>query len=287
MENYEVRPPWPDEIPRVQHFLPPAFLFDPNPFLLVAVAGRVERLIGALAMTLRPLEKIKATWLCIRVEDQHPSGAEMLLGGLDEAWARGAQSVYFGQTVDEESEAAEGLRKMGFVPAAVHEVYEMDAKEIWERTDRIRQRLLARNLIPPDVELTTLQPSVVPKVRKFLIANLPESASVLALETAGYKAEHSIALIQGGEIKGVLLCRRVGPVSYVGLRVVAEELRGGLGWANLLLLNATLSSGLQTGLEISRFEFNPEQHLDTKQFAELNEARLVGRRLLLKIQRPA
>lgn len=73
----------------------------------------------------------------------------------------------------------------------------------------------------------------------------------------------------------------------MGLRVVAEELRGGLGWANLLLLNATLSSGLQTGLEISRFEFNPEQHLDTKQFAQLNDARLVGRRLLLKIIRSA
>lgn len=212
MEHYEVRAPWPDEIPRVQHFLPPAFLFDPNPYLLVAVAGRVERLVGALAVTLKPLEKIKATWLCIRVDENHPSGTEMLRSGLEEAWARGAESVYFGQTVDEESEAANGLKKMGFEPAAVHEVYEMDSREIWQRTDRIRQRLLSRNLIPPEVELTTLQPSVVPKVRKFLIANLPESASVLALETAGYKAEHSIALLQGGEVKGVLLCRRAGRV---------------------------------------------------------------------------
>ena len=288
MENYEVRPPWPDEIPRVQHFLPPAFLFDANPFLLVTVAGRVERLVGALALTLRSLEKIKATWLCMRVEDyHHPSGAEMLRGGLEEAWARGAESVYFGQTVDEESEAARALKQMGFEHAAIHEVYEVNSKEIWERTDRLCQRLRARDLIPVDVELTTLQPSVVPKVRQFLATNLPESVSVLALETSGYKAEHSIALVLKGEIKGVLLCRRVGHVGHIGLRAVAAELRGGFGWANLLLLHGALGSGLQTGLEVSRFEFNAEQHLDTKQFAQLNAARFVGRRLLLKIIRSA
>jgi N-acetylglutamate synthase-like GNAT family acetyltransferase len=286
-DDVTIRPPWPDEIPRLQHFLPAGFLFDDDPFLLVAVSGRVERFVAALAMTLRPLQKIKATWLCVRVDNNHSSGGELLRRSLDEAWQRGAQSVYFGQTIDEEADAARGLKQMGFEPAAVHEVYEVDSRQIWERTERIRQRLHARALIPPDVELTTLQPSVVPRARKFLVANLPESASILALETAGYKAEHSIALLQNGEVKGVLLSRRLGPVSYVGLRAVAEELRGGVGWANLLMLNATLASGLQTGLETVRFEFNPDQHLDTKQFAEVNRARLVGRRVLFKIQRPA
>jgi hypothetical protein len=284
----EVRPPWSDEIPRLQYFLPTAFLFDPSPFLLVAVTGRVERFVGAMAMAARPLEGVKTTWLCLRVEDHHErSAAEMLRRGLDEAWARGAQCVYFGQTVDEKSEMATALKEMGFERVATHEVYEVNSTEIWGRADRILQRLRARNLIPPDVELTTLQPNVVPKVRQFLATNLPESASVPALEAAGYKAEHSIALLRSGEIKGVLLCRRAGHVAHIGLRAVAVELRGGLGWANLLLLHASLSSGLQTGLEISRFEFDPEQHIDTKQFAELNGAHFVGRRLLLKINRPA
>ena len=279
----EVRPPWPDELARVQYFLPHAFLFDANPFLLVAVSGRVQRFVGALGMTLRPLERIHATWLCMRVENNDGSGTELLQKGLDEAWKRGAQSVYFGQTFDEDSPAAGALTEAGFNPSAVHEVYEVNSKQMWERIDRLHQRLRERNLVPPDVELTTLQPAVVPQVRKFLLANLPASASALTLETAGYKAEHSIALMQKGEVKGVLLCRRAGNVSYVGLRVVAEELRGGLGWANLMLLHASLSSGLQTGLELSRFEFDPEQHHDTKQFADVSGARLIGRRLLLKI----
>jgi hypothetical protein len=282
----EVRLPWPDEMPRLHHFLPAAFLFDANPYLLVAASGRVERFVAALGMTLRPLQKIKATWLCLRVENEGASGAELLRRGLDEAWKRGALSVYFGQTIDEESPAASGLQQAGFAASAVHEVYEVKSGEVWQRIDRIYERLRARNLIPPDVQLTTLQPSVIPKARQFLLNNLPSSASALALETAGYKSEHSLALTQNGEVKGVLLCRRTGKVAYTGLRVVAEELRGGFGWANLLLLHASLLSGLQTGLEISRFEFDPQQHHDTKQFAELSGARLVTRRLLFKIDNP-
>jgi hypothetical protein len=205
---------------------------------------------------------------------------------LEEAWNLGAVSVHFGQTIDEESPAAAVLEQAGFVVSAVHEVYEVDSRQMGQRLDRIYQRLRSRHLIPSNIEVTTLQPSVVPKVRNFLIANLPSSASAVALETAGYKGQHSIAILQEGTVKGVLLCRRTADVAYVGLRVVAEELRGGLAWANLLLLHASLSSGLQTGLERTRFEFNPGQHQDTKQFAELSGAQLVGRRFLLKIDRP-
>jgi hypothetical protein len=285
-DQTEVRPPWTDEMPRLQYFLPAAFLFDPNPFLLVAVAGRVERFVGALALTLRQLDETPSAWLSMRVENENPVGAELLERGLEEAWKRGTGSVHFGQTVDEESAAAEALQRAGFEPGAVHEVYEINSHLMGARLNRIHERLMARKIIPSNVELTTLQPSVVPKVRRFLFENLPSSASALALETASYKAEHSLALMQDGVIKGVLLCRRAANVAHVGLRVVAEELRGGLGWANLLLLHGAISSGLQTGLELTRFEFNPGQHHDTKQFANLNGARLVGRRLLFKVKKP-
>ena len=282
----EVRLPWPDEMPRVQHFLPPAFLFDPKPFLLVAVSGRVERLVGAVALT-RPLENNPTAWLHLRIENEHPLGAELLEEGLAEAWQSGADDVHFAQTMEEQSPRAAVLQEAGFTATAVHEVYEVDSAEMGLRLDRIYQRMHARNLVPSDIELTTLQPNVLPRVRKFLLENLPSSVSALALETAGYKAEHSLALVQNGAIKGVLLCRRAANVAFVGLRVVAEELRGGFGWANLILLHASISSGLQTGLEVTRFEFNPGQHHDTKQFAEINRARLVGRRLLLRIKNPA
>jgi hypothetical protein len=285
--KFQVRPPWPDEMRRLQHYLPPAFLFDATPFLLVAVSGRVQRFVGALGMTLRPLEKIRATWMCMRLEEGHPSGPQLIQCALEEAWKRQARSVYFSQTIDEDTPGAVALQSVGFKATAVHEVYEIDVKELFQRIDAIFQRLKQRNRIPTNVEITTLQPSVIPKARKFLADNLMNNASALALETAGYKADTSLALVQDGQIKGVLLSRRTGNVSHTGLRVVDTELRGGLGWANLLLLHTSLLSGLQTGLEKSRFEFDPEQHLDTKQFAEIQGATLVGRRLLLKIDNPA
>ena len=152
-------------MPRVKHFLPHGFLFDPDPFVLVAVFGRVERFVGALAFTLRPLQNIRSIWLCLRVENEHPCGADLLQRGLEEAWKAGTDTVYFGQTIDENSPTATALQNVGFAPSSVHEVYEMDPKPLFERLDRVYQKLRARNRIPTDIEVTTLQPAVVPKVR--------------------------------------------------------------------------------------------------------------------------
>jgi hypothetical protein len=282
----QVREPWPDELPRVQHFLPSGFLFETDPFLLIAVVGRVERIVGALALSLKPLASLKAGWVSMRVEDDDPIGMRLLDEGLKAAWMRDVRRVYFGHTFAEDSTAAKSLRAAGFEIETVHEVYETDSREIFARLDRIYQRLCARNFIPANVEITTLLPAVVAKARKFLTEQMSQSASALAIETAAYKPEHSYALFVNGEMKGLLLSRRVGNISHVGLRVVDRSLRGRFDWANLALLHASARAGVQTGLEISRFEFNPEEHEDTRQFAGLNGARLVGRRLLFTIMRP-
>jgi hypothetical protein len=282
----QVRPPWPDEMPRVQHFIPFGFLFEPDPFLLIAVAGRVERIVGALALSLKPLAHLKAGWISMRMEDEGRARRDLLEEGLKAAWTRNVQRVYFGHTFEENSDPAKLLQAAGFETESVHEVYETDSREIFARLDRIYGRLCARNLIPANIEITTLLPAVIRKARKFLAEQMPHSVSALAIETAAFRPEDSYALFVGGEMKGLLLSRRVGNISHVGLRVVDRSLRGRFDWANLLLLHASARAGVQTGLEISRFEFNPEEHEDTRQFARLNGARLVGRRLLFTIMRP-
>lgn len=281
-----VREPWPDEIGRVQHFLRSAFLFDSEPYLVVAVTGRVERFVGALALTSRPLAQIRSSWLSMRVLNEDPSGPELLFRGLSEAWRKETRAVYFAQTVREGSMAEKLLREAGFGDSSVHEVYEMDSRALYERIHRIYERMLARNMFPEDAQLITLQATLVPKVRKFLRETLPGSASTLAHESAGYKADQSLVLLQNGEVKGVLLGRRRGAIGYTGLRVIAKELQGGSGWPNILLMRSSLASGLQTGLTTTRFEYDPEMHYDTHQFAKLHGARLVSRRHLLKIDNP-
>src|SRR2546423_15540607 len=101
----QVRAPWPDELPRVQHFLPLAFLFEPEPFLLIAVSGRVERIVGALVLSLKPLAHLKAGWISMRVENDDPSGAVLLEEGIKAGWMQGVRRIYFGQTFAEDSPA--------------------------------------------------------------------------------------------------------------------------------------------------------------------------------------
>ena len=48
--SIDIRPAWPEEIQRLRHFLPGAFLADADPFTCVAVQGRVERFVGAATL---------------------------------------------------------------------------------------------------------------------------------------------------------------------------------------------------------------------------------------------
>lgn len=285
----EVRPPWPDEMTRLQHFLPLAFLLNPQPpWLGVAVRGAVERLVGAASLSLQPMSDTEiGAQLCLRVEnrpEQVSLTVALVQSALAAAWAAGVARVDLSHTLEEDSPMAAALRELGFVTATRFEVYEFPSLPLWQRLHRIYERVKARGWFPAGAELTTLQPSVIGKVRAFLTEHLPGSASALTLENAGYKPEHSVALLLDGEVKGVLLCRRSGRVAQIGLRLIAPELRGGLPWANLFLIHASSASGLHTGMEVIRFELNPEQHPDTRQMAQLFGATLVGRRVLLGIE---
>ena len=272
---------------RVGYFLPAAFLFDSTPFLLVAVKGRVERLVGAVALSLKPGEKLTAGSLCFRADEEKATLIPALVRrALEQAWAMGARQVAMRQTVEEDSDVDRALRQIGFAPISVNELYEAPASgPLWESFGQIHARLRAGKLLPKGIGLTTLQPGLIPGVREFLASHLPASLSALAVENAGYRPEHSLALLLQGEVKGVLLCRRSGRAAFIGLLAVAPDLRGATGWANFLLLHEGVYSGARGGLDVIRFELNPEVHADTLQVARRLRARLTGRRVLLQIER--
>jgi hypothetical protein len=280
-----IRPPWPDEMERLHSFLGSAFLYDSAPEIVVAVKGRVERLAGAGALTCFRFGETTMGWVSLRVEElsERPTITRELIDRiLPCARSRNCAQVFLAGTVDEKSEIATQLREIGFVVDTVHDVVE-STLTIAPRLAKILERLQAGRLLPEKISLVTLQPKVLPEVSAFLRENMPQSISSLAMQSAAYKPDHSIALFVDGKIKGVLLCRRFDDVGYIGLRVVAPELRGGVGWANLLLLHTYISAGLQSGLRVTRFELNPEIHRDTKQLAETMEARRIGRRVLLRM----
>ena len=230
----EIRAPWPDEMERLTHFLPAALLFDPDPFLRIAVRGRVERIVGAVSLTLRPVARTGAAWMTFRVEpDNDDVGSivrDLVLEAVRFAWVSGAVRISLGAALDENSRLIPVLQEVGFHIESAQEVWEIDSRLIWKRLDSLYTRAKAAGWIPPETELLSLQPALIPPVRDFLVAHVPRTASILAMQSTGYKPEHSLALIVSGEVKGVLLCRVEGRVAVISLRAVAP----GIAWRNCL-----------------------------------------------------
>lgn len=285
----EVRAPWPDEMFRLRHFLPEIALCEDHPTFLVRVAGPDERLIAAAALTTRQNQETRTGLLYLRTEPgAEPADLVVSLArvALERAKTRGLSALYLGQTFDETSDAARALAGLGFTPRDTTEVYVAEIQPTWERLGRIHERLRERGTIPAGVRLSTMQPALVEPVRRFLLAHMPGGVMMLAVETSGCTAEHSLVLLMSGEVKGVLLCGRHGKFFTIGLRVIAPELRSGLGWANVLLMLGALGAARQAGSTDCHFEANPSLHADTRQMAHFAGGRLVGRRVILAADLP-
>ena len=287
--SVEIRRPWPDELWRVQRFVPTVFLYDASPRLDLVVRGRAERIVGVCALSMQPLRRQRAGWVAVSVEErpERPEWLEALLRrALAAAWDAGAERVGYGHGVTAGSADSALLRRMGFVTHEVHEIYQLSTPEAFRRIDRIYRRLRAGGGIPSGAELSPITPAVLGAARAFLAEHLPRGIAALALENSGYAAGSSLLLWVDGKIQGLLLGRATGNVAYVGLRAVAKELRGGLGWANLMLLHASTELGIQNGVEWTRFELNPDLHGDTQQLARGFDAKLLEHVELFRMERP-
>jgi hypothetical protein len=95
-------------------------------------------------------------------------------------------------------------------------------------------------------------------------------------EHAGFSLEHSIVLLDNNEIVGLLLARTDRNVSVIGAIVVARRLRGGIPWANAMLMHKSASNALQRGSMTIRFAANAEQNPNTIHAAQLWGARRTG-----------
>ncbi len=275
---------------RLRHFLPVAFLLEAQPELFVIVRGRAERIVAAASLTWPELaEDQRAGVLQLRVDagggDYKALATALTRRALAEAWAAGAERVYLGHTIQADSAAAGFWRGLGFRAGVTLEMYEIESRPRLERLERVHRLLRSQGLVPAGVEILTMLPRLVEPVRCFLAEHMPGGVLLLGAENAHYKPEHSCVLLARGEVKGVLLARRERECMTIGLRVVSPELRGGISWANALLLYHSLQAGLQSGQERCRYELNPETHTETHRLARASQARHIARYISLEILR--
>lgn len=275
------RPPWPDELHRVRHLLPEPFLVDENPLIFVGATGRVERLAALGAIVTQDTPTGRAGWFCLRTspgEDQADWTAALARDAVGHARRRHLSSLVMAQTFERDSDPVRILGAFGFEPEHVMDLYAMETRPYWERLQRLHERVRRLDIIPPGVRVTTLLPRMVGKVREFLRREMPGSNLTLLQ----YKLDHSLVLFVRKEIKGIILNHRAGNATFAALRVVASELRGGFGWANLLLNYTCLESAMEAGCTENYFELDPKAHADTEQMAQIAQARKVRRNVLLK-----
>jgi len=114
-------------------------------------------------------------------------------------------------------------------------------------------------------------------LRRFLDQQNPTLAERLDAEE-GFTLEHSLVLLIDQEIQGAFFTRNHGRESYIGLMLLAESLRGGIAWANTMMMREMLRFGRAVGVEKLIGEVHPGEHRGSQQVAHASGAKLICRR---------
>ena len=117
----------------------------------------------------------------------------------------------------------------------------------------------------------------MPKLREFLDGQHRTLAERLDTEE-GFTVEHSLALLVDEEIKGAFFTRNRGRESYLGLMLLDESLRGGLPWANTMMMREMLQFGMSVGVEKLIGEIHPGEHRGSHQIVRASGAELICKR---------
>jgi hypothetical protein len=243
--------------------------------------GRVERIVAA-AVLCRPQDETTRTGFlrltrCTSVAATH--AMPLLLASLgDDAAASGLCRVLVVGSVAEDHPLYGGLIEHGFEPYRETELYRMDVGALLKRVEPVYQRLIRRGMIPSSARVAAPQGAWLPRLREFLEAQKRGLAERLEMETEGFNLDHSFLLVLADQIKGIFCTRNHGCESYVGLALLAEELRGGLAWANTFMMREVLCDGVASGVEKLVFEVHPQDHRGSYHLAQTGGAELISRR---------
>jgi len=165
----------------------------------------------------------------------------------------------------------ETLQRLGFEEARRLIRYEFTGAAMGARTRTIYDRLTRQRGIPPGAQAVPLTlrywRDVVPLL---LRENLIDPQTLKEIERLGpssYFNPASRVLLLDGQVKGALLTRVQGRYSEVIDLAVTQELRGGSGWANALLLVHATEIGTALGQEVVVMWADPVRHPMTTRLA--------------------
>lgn len=111
-----VRPPWPDELPRVAEAFPALGWQEPMHLHVLVVIGVPERLVGVAAVR-PPAEKDRPAELSLIVRPRHlptPRADELLAAALATAHSLGVRAIELGRPIAPNDPRRAVLKRAGF-----------------------------------------------------------------------------------------------------------------------------------------------------------------------------
>jgi len=236
-----VRPARPEEQRRWCALLPYAAAGRKEVEVWLVVVGRVERIVGAVALLPSFVEEEAL------VEISSPRGSfitqirmamDLLVGRARE---RGAKWLKTKGTLSERSPLFELLRTLGFEATGKHDVYRLDFAAFSERLEHIFQRTFRRHSPPGKLEVVCGIGGWRAKLIAFLQREAPFLLEKVDCEY-GYRARHAFLLLVDGEVQSVLFSETQNGNSFIAYQYVSAEFRQGFPLAYLLTTRESLRS---------------------------------------------
>jgi N-acetylglutamate synthase-like GNAT family acetyltransferase len=270
--------------------LPRATAPEQRSRLYVAVEGKPQRVVGAVALGMdRRIETRRAWQVDVRVIAPcrgRGVGRALVEDAVAQARAHGLAALNAWEWVEPEGEAARAWAKLGFMPAQRKVEYEADIAAASSSIRHLYDQVLADGWIPAAARIIPLADADANAVADLHVQYLGGSRRLLLPLLTGaapdaFHPKYSRVMLLDGRVVGVSL-GRVGAdgVCEVDAHVLHPSVR--MGWANLWLKIEAGERLLEDGIRTMRY-FSLERHTDTRRISKQAGCRLV--RTLVQMRR--
>ncbi len=275
-----VRPPWPDELPRIADAFPRGRVNRAlHPLVLVA-PGSPERMVG-FAGVLEPLEGQTGLTCALRPRYlDSPDGDRLLSAAVHLARSLGARSIRTIDDLPSGSPIGPALKRAGFVVTATSEFWKLEIPALARRLGRSQVRLASDPRLG-EFEVEPPGPADLPGVQTLLAdAGLlsPERRRALSPSDpgTGYTPALSAVVRQRGQVVAVALLKTQVGAAVVDALVVDPSCRRGFHLPVHLALRHCTQACLAAGLSGLVFAADRERAKAALRIARRSGGRLAG-----------
>ena len=278
-----VRPPWPDELPRLADvFRGYPFQRASRPLLLLTSSGGVER-IAAVAGGFEPVDGVAG--LTLHARPRYLAMTETGLATLLEAAAAAASEAGVTKLITTDDlrtgdPRVAALERNGFTVSRRLEVWATELARIQERVERVQARLDHAGRTNR-FHAEPMRAEYLPAVRMLMATeHLLEGQEITLADIGettgrGYEPTLSFAVFAGDTLAGAILARRAG-TEAVAVEAVAPAWRGGGDLVHHALFRACIQTSAALGARQFIYTVDTAGHVDTGRMARRSGSRLLG-----------